>query len=184
MAKGGEFERVMAKQLSLWWTGGERDDIFWRTAGSGARATVRAKQGKKTSGQCGDLTAIDPCGFPLIDLCTIELKKGYNAWNIKELIDSQKKKPMLLEFINQCERERTEAEIECYWLIVKQDRRTTLLFFDDAFKLVLAEMGVKMSKFRDVITVDCRKIKFYCVKWDEFTKNVKPQMIISLMNEE
>ena len=181
MAKGGEFERKMAKEISKWWTDGERDDIFWRTAGSGGRATVRAKQGKSTAGGCGDLTATDPSGFPLIDLCTIELKKGYNAWTLKELIDSNKKNCELLGFVQQCERERKEADIECWLLITKQDRKETLLFFDDAFKSVLKEIGCSLAKWDDHIMLSCRKTRFYAVKWNEFARRVKPQMIIDLM---
>jgi len=42
MAKGGEFERDISRFLSRWWTYGERDDVFWRTSASGARATTRS----------------------------------------------------------------------------------------------------------------------------------------------
>jgi len=43
MAKGSSFEREICTILSKWWTNNERDDVFWRTAGSGARATTRSK---------------------------------------------------------------------------------------------------------------------------------------------
>ena len=36
--KGAEFERMLSKRFSLWVSGGERKDLFWRTAGSGGRA--------------------------------------------------------------------------------------------------------------------------------------------------
>jgi len=38
-AKGAEFERKFAKELSRWASHGDRDDVFWRTPGSGSRAT-------------------------------------------------------------------------------------------------------------------------------------------------
>ncbi len=60
MPKGSNFEREICKLLSLWWTNDKRDDIFWRTSGSGARATTRSKTKQKTFGQYGDVQATDP----------------------------------------------------------------------------------------------------------------------------
>jgi hypothetical protein len=60
--KGSAFERSTLKELSTWFSKGERDDIFWRTAGSGARATTRAKTGKMTADSAGDITAIHSSG--------------------------------------------------------------------------------------------------------------------------
>lgn len=77
MAKGGEFEREIAKALSLWWTFEQRDDIFYRSQASGARFTSRWKRGKKTAYQSGDITCSDPDGQPLIDYFSIECKTGY-----------------------------------------------------------------------------------------------------------
>ena len=75
MAKGSAFEREIAKLLSLWWSDCERDDIFWRTQTSGARATSRKRRGQDTFGQYGDIQACDPVGQPLLDCCIIEIKR-------------------------------------------------------------------------------------------------------------
>lgn len=77
MGKGEDFERQISKKLSLWWTDGERDDVFWRTSQSGGRATQRAKSALDTAYSYGDLTFIDPIGKPLCDLLVIEAKRGY-----------------------------------------------------------------------------------------------------------
>ena len=77
MGKGEDFERQISKQLSLWWTGGERDDVFWRTSQSGGRATQRAKSDLKTAYSYGDITFIDPIGKPFCDLLVLEAKRGY-----------------------------------------------------------------------------------------------------------
>lgn len=77
MGKGGEFEREISKFLSLWWTNGDRDDVFWRTSASGARATVRAAVFKQTNYEYGDITFTDPVGKALLDLMIIEAKRGY-----------------------------------------------------------------------------------------------------------
>jgi len=76
-SKGSQFEREVSKELSLWWSGGTRLDIFWRTPGSGAMAKTRSKTGGSALGQHGDIQATDPIGQPMIDVCSIELKKGY-----------------------------------------------------------------------------------------------------------
>ena len=77
MAKGSNAERTVAVDLSLWWTNGERPDTIWRTAGSGARFTTRAKSGKSTANSAGDFGFIDPIAKPLFDLLLIENKCGY-----------------------------------------------------------------------------------------------------------
>jgi hypothetical protein len=72
--KGGSYEREVAKTLSLWITGGARDDCFWRSAMSGGRATIQIKKGKTNKTQTGDITAIDPIGAWLTDRFMIETK--------------------------------------------------------------------------------------------------------------
>lgn len=130
-AKGGEFEREVSKLLSRWWTNGERDDVFWRTAGSGARATSRMKnRGKSTFGSHGDITAVDPIGQPLIDLFTIELKRGYPHAGFGDLWDRGKTKaPHAWEtFAEQTIRSAREAGTRWWWLILKRDRKRDLIF--------------------------------------------------------
>ena len=53
--KGNNWERDCARKLSLIVSDGERDDIFWRTASSGALATISKKYQK----QQGDLFVVD-----------------------------------------------------------------------------------------------------------------------------
>ena len=78
MAKGGHFERDVCKRLSLWWSYGERDDLLWRTAGSGARATVRSRKNQQTANHHGDICATDPDAQPLVGAFCFEIKRGYN----------------------------------------------------------------------------------------------------------
>lgn len=72
--KGGKFERLICKRLSLWVTAGENDSIFWRTPSSGGRATVQAKAGGVNVMQSGDICAVDPLGYPFVTEYFIELK--------------------------------------------------------------------------------------------------------------
>lgn len=68
--KGGEFERKICVELSKWITGGKQQDVFWRSAMSGGRATV--KQGLVR--QAGDITAVAPEGHSLTNAFYLELK--------------------------------------------------------------------------------------------------------------
>ena len=100
--KGQNFERDICKKLSLWYGG--RKDIFWRTAGSGARATVRMKQDKCTALSAGDIGCIDPIGSQFLEVCLIELKRGYsNVIDILACVDklkSQEKLPAVFAIRN------------------------------------------------------------------------------------
>lgn len=84
--KGFPFEREMCKAFSQWWCGGEDQDIFWRTAQSGGRATTRRKAGKNTNSHYGDVCAIDPSGDPFMRLFTIDLKRGYPKTNFQDFV--------------------------------------------------------------------------------------------------
>jgi hypothetical protein len=64
--KGSEWERECCKRLSLWLTNGVRDDLFWRSAMSGGRATIQHRKGIANKTQVGDITAIDPLGEEML----------------------------------------------------------------------------------------------------------------------
>lgn len=128
-AKGGAFERLICKKLSLWWTNGKRDDVFFRTASSGGRATQRSKQGKKTFGQYGDIQAADPIGQPLIDLCVIECKNGYASHSIADLLDKEPRhKPAYEDFIKQARNSCTDSEAN-YWMLIARRRGRQIMVY-------------------------------------------------------
>jgi len=131
--KGPKWEREVAVMLSNWWTEGERDDVFWRTAGSGARATTRAKKGKRTANSSSDLCALDDVGRPLVKLCLIEDKRGYNKdFSVIDMIDKKKGAPPLLK------KWLDKANTECIYsgrifpiIILKRDRRVPVVILND-----------------------------------------------------
>ena len=126
--KGGQFERDIARTLSLWWTNGERDNVFWRSSMSGGRATVRARKGQNTNYLAGDLTATDPIGAPLIESTVIELKRGYKRWCILDLVDSKKpSSSVLASFLDQVEEELKQAKVKSFLLICKRDGRDAIV---------------------------------------------------------
>lgn len=126
MAKGSQFERDICRELSLWWTAGESDAVFWRTPTSGARATTRSKAGKSTANQYGDVIATDPIGQPLLDALTIELKRGYNKATIHDLLDTPATGAVQTygNFIRQAQIAHTESRSFGWLLIHRRDRRS------------------------------------------------------------
>jgi len=73
--KGGQFERDVCKKLSRMVLPGSDETVFWRSASSGGRATIRHRQMKKgDSSMAGDICAIHPAGNWLADRFLIECK--------------------------------------------------------------------------------------------------------------
>ncbi len=132
MAKGSQFERDIARQLSLWWTDGKDDAVFWRTSQSGGRATQRGKKGQHTFGHYGDISAVNPIGQPLVQFFTIELKRGRSHGCPNDLFDcrpSTKPKPFeqaLLQAMDAARRAGTP-----HWLLIsRRDGRQSMAYFD------------------------------------------------------
>jgi len=146
MGKGQNFERTICKKLSLWWTGDKQNDVFWRTAGSGARATVRMKKNECTALSAGDLGCIDPIGAHFINNCLVEIKRGYtDKYKIKTnkktgkqtisksstgidilaVIDAPKtqKLPIFIEWWIKAEQERKQHNRKFTFVIFKRDRK-------------------------------------------------------------
>lgn len=111
--KGASFERSVSKDLSLWISGGRRDDVFWRSALSGGRATIGLSDGIKRNNQAGDISAIAALGEYLLDHCVVECKsyadldlfrgiandtgKLYKFWNELRVHSAKfSKQPMLI----------------------------------------------------------------------------------------
>lgn len=146
--KGSKFEREIAKVLSRWWTQNweePRQDIFWRTSGSGARATTRAKKNLQTTNSSGDLMALDPIGLPFLKVFCTELKNGYSRFTIADLLDKPEKgaQQQYEKWFTTAERDRQRAG-SLYWLlIVKRDHRQPLVFLpakcEGLLKTYLAE---------------------------------------------
>lgn len=72
--KGAEFERVVCKDLSLWLSKGTREDLFWRSAMSGGRATLGMREGKAHAASAGDVSAIHFLGAKFIEHFYVECK--------------------------------------------------------------------------------------------------------------
>ncbi len=56
---GGNYERIIAKKLSKWFTGNDNELVCWRTAGSGNVGTIRKKKGLSGNNVDGDFQCLD-----------------------------------------------------------------------------------------------------------------------------
>ncbi len=190
--KGSGYERQLCKEFSLWWTYDKRDDVFWRTSGSGARATVRNKSKKKTFGQAGDMQATNPIGQPLIDLCTIEIKRGYNSHPFSNMIEETAKatsntQQMYHEFIEQALLS-SEAAGTFYWLLItKRDQRDAIIVMPYDLADKLKQQGSAIFKtvprfiFHCTIGKSDIKHKVFGIKLEDFFTTVTPRQIKNVL---
>jgi len=81
--KGAQFERKVCVALSLWVSAGKRNDIFWRSAMSGGRATLEGRKVsalpgrvrlRKHHSQAGDVSAVHPIGAVFVSRYVVECK--------------------------------------------------------------------------------------------------------------
>jgi hypothetical protein len=150
-SKGSAFERAIAKRLSLWWTDLERDDVFWLTSGSGARAKTRSKQNQSTFGSYGDLHAIDPIGQKLFDKCCLELKVGYGKWSVLDVLDKPTAvvKQTFEEFLDQNYQDCCNAKVRWPVLIFKRDRRVPMIVLPRDMFSEIEQMYGKTNDLHD-----------------------------------
>ena len=121
-AKGGSFERWVCRQLTKWITGQEKPELFWRSATSGAKATVDARRGIKSK-MGGDLIAVDSKGQWFIDCFSLECKDRADYGNLDLLFAGQGD---FLKWWGQCNRDAIRAN-KVPMMIVKRLRRKPLL---------------------------------------------------------
>lgn len=187
--KGGKFERDMCKALSLWWTCNTRDDVFYRTASSGGRATVRAKSKKQTHGQYGDIQAVDPIGKPLMDLCVIECKDGYPGQSVFDLLDEpQKQKPKFREFFEQCLDEQKQAKTPFWMLISRRKGKVPMVYipysmFRMLVRTTFAHIEEAFPVARFTIQALSRPRRIFCTQLFAFIQLVRTKDIIRVGQE-
>jgi len=158
-SKGSAFERKVCSQLSLWWSDGEDDDIFYRTAGSGARATARSKRGKKTENSYGDVGYTKPEGKPLIDLLLLELKRGYTTQiSALDFVDQlvKRKPPILKQWWDKAEAERKEAGRKYTVIIFRRDSHQACIFMSPELFSTLCNYCNLMKA--SIITIDLKYV--------------------------
>jgi hypothetical protein len=102
--KGSAFERIICRKLTKWVTGEEKPEIFWRSAASGAQATMSRKKGFKSK-MGGDIMAIDERGILFTDYFYCECKT-YRELRIEDFLNHSGN---LFLFWNKCVKEAEES---------------------------------------------------------------------------
>ena len=162
--KGSNFERFISKKLSLWISDGEDDSWVWRTSSSGARAKTRAKKGKTTSNSSGDIKAENSKALIIFENCSWELKNGYGAYCILDIIDKKSKNPKQIEkFFIQAKEDCNNSKLKYPILILKRDRCSELIVIPSKLfsylwkqkekKVVCERISVKGSKIMGHVTI-------------------------------
>lgn len=86
--KGADHERIICRRLSMWVQGTEKPELFWRSASSGAQATMGRRRGHKSK-MGGDIVSIDAAGNFLTELFSLECK-FYASFNFEEWLKDTK----------------------------------------------------------------------------------------------
>lgn len=186
-AKGSSYERDLCRRLSLWWSEGEHDDLIWRTAGSGGRATVRRKAGRRTVGHCGDLCATDPAAEALFRVFTFELKRGYGNANPFDLLDRREGMAVQTfeKFVVQAEASRAAAD-SLYWcLIHKRDRRESMVYVTKEAYLKFFALGSSWYTgyrvlFLSVVLSNRKVLRLAAMPLEQFLK-LPPRVVKKLV---
>lgn len=189
--KGQIFERKLCKELSIWWSKGIRDDIFWRTAGSGARATQRAKKGQETFLNYGDVTATHPIAKILIDKFVISLKRGYtgkkntknlNCLSLLDLIDKPEKlktKPVLVQWWEELQQDIKISKANKQGLIVcRRDRRQSIIIMSrETFKHIEAKKPCIYPLYNSGCWLQAHGLNLQIMKLDNFFFWCQPELL-------
>ncbi len=196
--KGGSYEREVCKRLSLWWTHQERDDVFWRSAGSGGRAKVRGRRGVSTYGSDGDIGLLDPIGKPFIDLIMMEIKRGYPHYTLDDILDraAKSKRQRWEEFHQQVIESWIISKRWTWMLLVKRDNRDEMIYIPHSFFYELIRLGADLDCCVPLIEVTAefrcyskgkkpKETKRYITsiagfRFNDFLENVGPEMITRL----
>lgn len=176
--KGASFERRACKSLSIWVSGGLREDVFWRSAMSGGRASLasRRKGGRAFNAQSGDITAIHKSGHALLHAFVLECKHVKDL-NMMRIVRGRT--GHLFRFWKKLKKECKAAGKKLPMMIARQNRYPDLLITnavgaallmagrpDLRIRIVLPTEGMYSFLFRDILTdLDFKAIKKHCKNW-------------------
>lgn len=134
--KGSAYEREICVALSLWVSAGEREDLFWRSAMSGGRATVAKRKGTDLAAHAGDISATHEDGHALTNTWYIECKRyadlNYAAFMLKG------EGPLAKFWKETCD--QAEAHDKLPMLIAREDRGFTTVIIAHAVKALQMHM--------------------------------------------
>lgn len=122
-AKGSQFEREVCVALSKWVSHGKSEDLFWRSAMSGGRATVGARKGKDLARHAGDISATSREGHALTDDWYVECKRYADLNFAAFFLKGQG--PLAKFWQEACDQAKAHGKMPM--LIAREDRAETLV---------------------------------------------------------
>ena len=154
-------------------------------------AKTRSKKNKSTFGQCGDIQATNPKGQRLIDVCSIELKRGYNSQTFAHILDKMEgaAEQIYESFFRQAQQDAINASAATWIVIAKRDRRKSLIFMPNKFLRALTQVGSGLKSYHPVFSFslknefDNNHTRVFGTTLDNFLKYVKPKHIKKIHKE-
>lgn len=175
--KGGNWERTFSKFLSLWWSNGKRDDVFWRSQTSGGRATQRKKSGQDTFGQYGDIAAVHPKGRPLLEVICFELKNGYHTTHAINVVDSPgNNEKQFTEWVTKAHRDAERSGSFSWALVHQRKGRCPVVYFPARLWSLLNLQNEVFSSDLS-LSSEFYPERIFCVRMDEFFQAVTPERV-------
>lgn len=182
MAKGGTYEGLICKQLSLWWSMGQHDDWFWRAAGSGGRATARGRRGMTTTGHCGDIAACCWQAELLTKYITFEVKRGYNKTaDMTDLLDrngwptDKHRKETILGMIEQAIAAADRAKTRHWALIHKRDGMQPLIYVPKLLSDVVSSNQIAGPFAGLTVPVNGEMVRIAVYRFANFLRDLRPE---------
>lgn len=173
--KGASFERRVCKELSLWISSGKRDDIFWRSAMSGGRATIGLRKGITRASQAGDMVAISRLGEGFLNVFVVEHKHRRDLQLDRFLTEH---KGNLMSYWRKHMKE-CKAFKKHPFLVAKQNRTKTLLLLTKTGMEILGIFRCP-SIFRATISIYSQKFdrakEIFIVDYTGFLSRVSPTL--------
>jgi len=155
--KGAAFERECCKKLSLWLSKGQRDDLLWRSAMSGGRATIALARGRQAANQAGDISTVSAFGAVLVDRFVIECK-AYRDLNMFGLLTGRGNLCDFWEIL----RSQAEEAKKNPMLIAKQNQRPVILLLDDR--------GTSLLRAKGFVLVNVPRLHMNVLLFEDFLK--------------
>lgn len=160
--KGAQFERDVCVMLSRWITNNEREDVFWRSAMSGGRATVGHKSGKSHAAQAGDISCIHPSGHSFISTFAPECK-FYANLDYQGLLTGKGK---LLTFWDEIQKQAGRYKKRPL-MVVRQNRMQPMVCLDIEGRRLLGLM------YKNMLLISVRH-NLHIIEASKFFKITKP----------
>lgn len=188
-AKGRNYERTLFKAMSLWFSNGKRDDLFWGTSSSGARATIRMNKAVSTANSCGDMCALDSSVDSLMNITTWEFKKGYSKVGqqvrLLELIDGRNKsKSILFQWIDKVKMEAKQHNKKHPIIVFRRDRKDSCIVFQNHTWIMLYMNNRKFTNHDGPISIiQSGKYHFVVIRLRDFFDWCRPEAFWQKVNK-